>query len=117
MRRPEQEIQKAVFAHLKQRGAPGVFFWHPFSGGYRRPIEAKIYKSLGAIAGLPDVMVLKDGVLYGLELKALRGSLTVKQDETLRKMAEAGAIVDAVRGLNAALIWLEMHGLLRRAAA
>jgi hypothetical protein len=113
LKRLEQEIQKSVFAHLKQRGAPGIFFWHPFSGGYRRPIEAKIYKSLGAIAGLPDVMVLKDGVLYGLELKATRGRLTDNQKATLDKMEAAGAITGAARGLDDALFWLEQRGLLR----
>ena len=65
----EQQIQKAVFDHLKTRAVPGAFFWHPFSGGFRRPKEAAIYKGLGALAGLPDVMVLRAGQLYALELK------------------------------------------------
>jgi hypothetical protein len=38
----EQQIQKAIFSHLKNRGVPGAFFWHPFSGGFRRPKEAAI---------------------------------------------------------------------------
>jgi hypothetical protein len=50
----EQQIQKSVFAHLRARAVPGALFWHPFSGGFRRPKEAAIYKGLGAIAGLPD---------------------------------------------------------------
>jgi hypothetical protein len=65
----EQQIQKAVFSHLSQRGAAGIFAWHPFSGGYRRPKEAAIYKGLGAIAGLPDVMVLHNGRLFCLRAK------------------------------------------------
>jgi hypothetical protein len=47
-----------------------IFAWHPFSGGYRKPIEAAIYKGLGARAGLPDVLVLHNGRVFGLELKA-----------------------------------------------
>jgi hypothetical protein len=52
----EQQIQRDIFQHLRARAVPGATFWHPFSGGFRRPKEAAIFKRLGAIAGLPDVM-------------------------------------------------------------
>jgi hypothetical protein len=32
---PEAAIQRAVFVHLRTRGAPGVFAFHPPNGGYR----------------------------------------------------------------------------------
>jgi hypothetical protein len=69
----EQQIQKAIFAHLKQRAVPNAFFWHPFSGGFRKPKEAAIYKGLGAIAGLPDVIIVKDGRIFAIELKTHAG--------------------------------------------
>jgi hypothetical protein len=52
--RPEDSIQRAVFEHLRVRGAPNVFAFHPANGGYRRPVEASILKGLGVYAGVPD---------------------------------------------------------------
>ena len=108
----EQQIQKTVFEHLRMRGAPGVFAWHPFTGGYRRPKEAAIYKGLGARAGLPDVMVLHQGRLFGLELKAEGGRATDKQLETIAALREAGAFTAIAEGLDRALAVLESWGIL-----
>jgi hypothetical protein len=99
----EQQIQKCVFEHLRARGAPGIFAWHPFSGGYRKPIEAAIYKSLGVRAGLPDVMVLHNGKLFCVELKKEGGSATPKQIETIAAMEAAGAFTCIAEGLDRAL--------------
>jgi hypothetical protein len=109
----EQQIQRCVFQHLRERGAPGVFAWHPFSGGYRRPKEAAIYKGLGAIAGLPDVMVLHNGKLFCLELKKEGGRATPKQLEAIATMEAAGAYCCIAEGLDRALAVLEGWGLLR----
>ena len=111
--RPEQKIQKAVFDHLKARGVPKIFYFHPFNGGKRSAIEAAIYKSLGARPGLPDVMVIKNGMTYGLELKANKGKLTDIQTETIFLMSHAGACVSYAVGLDAALAKLEEWELLR----
>jgi hypothetical protein len=113
----EQQIQKAVFANLKQRGARGIFAWHPFSGGYRRPKEAAIYKGLGAIAGLPDVMVLHNGKLFCLELKREGGRATDKQLECIAALREAGAFTCIAEGLDRALACLKAWGLLRGRAS
>lgn len=110
----EQQIQRAVFAHLRARGAPGIVAWHPWSGGFRRPKEAAIYKGLGVIAGLPDVMVLYQSRLYGLELKRpkSRGATEI-QLKTLAALDAAGAFTCVAEGLDRALAVLEAWGLLR----
>lgn len=109
----EQAIQKAVFAHLRTRGALGIVAWHPFSGGYRRPAEAAIYKSLGVRAGLPDVMVLHWGKLFCLELKKVGGRQTEQQIECLGELAAAGAYTCVAYGLDAAIRCLESWGLFK----
>jgi hypothetical protein len=113
----EQQIQKCIFAHLRARGAPGAFFWHPFSGGYRRAKEAAIYKGLGAIAGLPDVMIVHQGRLYCIELKAEGGRLRDAQQNVLIKLREAGAMATHAHGLDQALRILEGWKLLRGAGS
>ena len=106
-RRPEQQIQRAVFAHFRARSAPGVFAFHPANGGYRRPLEAKILQGLGVTSGLPDVIAVKDGRCYALELKA------EGQEHVLIKLREAGAMATHAQGLNQAIRVLEGWGLLR----
>jgi hypothetical protein len=110
---PEQQIHRAVMQHLRARGQPGVFAFHVPNGGKRSPIEAAIFKSLGVVAGIPDVLIIKQGRLYALELKAAKGKLTQAQMLTHTQMQAAGAIVATAVGLDAALEQLEVWGLLR----
>jgi hypothetical protein len=88
---PEAQIQRCVFQHLRARGAPGVFAFHPANGGYRKPVEAAIMKGLGVVAGVPDVIAIKDGRVFCLELKAEGGRATDNQLECIAALREAGA--------------------------
>lgn len=115
--RPEDQIQRAVFQHIHQRGAPGVFAFHPANGGSRKPIEAAIFKGLGVVAGVPDVIAIHQGRAYALEIKADEGRLTLRQVSTHAALHIAGAKVATTYGLDAALRQLEQWGLLRGAAA
>jgi hypothetical protein len=109
----EAAIQRAVFAHLRARSAPGVFAFHPANGGYRKPIEAKILQGLGVRAGVPDVVAIHQGRTYALELKADGRRATQKQLETIAAMGAAGAYTCIAEGLDRALAVLEARGLLR----
>ena len=66
---PEAQIQRAVFQQLRLRGAPHVFAFHPANGGFRTAIGGAIMKSLGVVAGTPDVNLIRDGRVFELELK------------------------------------------------
>lgn len=111
-RRPEQAIQKAVFAHIKTRGAPGLFAFAVPNGGYRRPIEAAILKSQGVVPGVPDIVLIHKGRAFGLELKAPGGRMTERQLAAHAAMDEAGAFVCVAEGLDRAIRILEAWGLL-----
>jgi hypothetical protein len=78
-RSPEATIQRAVFAHLRARGAPGLFAFHPANGGYRKPAEAAIMKGLGVVPGVPDIIAIHQGRCYAMELKAEGGRPTETQ--------------------------------------
>ena len=111
--RPEQAIQRAMFQHLAWRSAPGVFAFHPANGGWRSRIEAAILKGLGVRAGVPDVIAIKGGRTYALELKSPGGRLTAAQSIAHAALRAAGASVVTTYGLDDALAQLERWGLLR----
>jgi hypothetical protein len=110
---PEAQIQRAVFEHLRLRGAPDLFAFHPANGGYRKPIEAAVLRGLGVHAGVPDVITVHEGRRYAMELKTERGRLTAVQKSAIAALERAGAITAVCHGLEAALHTLERWGLLR----
>ena len=91
--RAEQQIQRAIVQHLRQRSAPGVVFLHVPNGGKRKPIEAAIFKSLGVCAGASDLLLWDTGRSFALELKAPGGRATEAQLEFLADMKRAGALI------------------------
>jgi hypothetical protein len=70
-------------------------------------------KGLGVRAGVPDVIVIKDGRTYGLELKAEGGRATPKQLESVAAMEAAGAYCAIAEGLDRALACLEAWDILK----
>jgi hypothetical protein len=109
----EAAIQRAVFEHLRLRGASDVFTFHPASGGWRSRTEAAILKGLGVRPGVPDVIAVKAGRTYALELKAPAGRLTPAQRDAHAALRAAGAAVAVAYCLDAAIEQLESWGLLR----
>lgn len=114
MKRPEQEIHKAVVAHLNWRSMPGVFFFHPANGGRRSKIEGAIFKGLGVKSGVPDLIIFYKAQIFGLELKASLGRLSPSQRLCMNAMEVAGARVSIASSLDEALVTLECWGVLRR---
>jgi hypothetical protein len=106
-----------VFQHFAVRSAPGVFAFHPANGGYRKPIEAKILAGLGVRAGVPDVIAIKDGRCFALEIKAEGGRLSEAQEQALIALRDAGATAVHAHGLDQCLRLLEAWGLLRGRAS
>ena len=114
---PESAIQKAVFQHLAARSAAHTFSFNVPNGGWRSPIEAAILKGQGVVPGVPDLIVIKDGLPFGLELKADGGKLSENQARAIAQMEGAGATVAVAEGLEAAIRQIEAWGLVRGVAA
>lgn len=112
----EDHIQAALCQHLAVRAAAGVVYWHTPNGGARRPAEAGRFRALGVKAGIPDLLLLRHGQLFGLELKAIGGRLSARQVETLEQLEHAGAMTAVAYGLDEALMQLTSWGLLRNSA-
>jgi VRR-NUC domain len=113
----EQQIQRAIFQHVKQRGAPDAYVFAVPNGGYRRPIEAAIMKGLGVTPGTPDIVAIRDGKVFALELKTETGRATDAQLAAIEAIRRAGGFATVCYGLNRALACLEAWGILRGRAA
>jgi len=111
--RPEQDLQRSVSDHLQWRGVLKLFWCHYPAGGHRSPIEAKIFRSLGVVPGVPDLLLVQSSEPFALELKSEHGRLTPIQIETQDRMRVAGVTVATVAGIDAALKQLSEWELLR----
>ena len=95
----EAAVHVAVIEPLRRRCRPGMHGHHPATGEPRDAGTARKLQRLGARAGLPDILLLIDGKLHGLELKCDRGGrLSPEQRAMHRELTAAGAIVVKPRG-------------------
>ena len=112
-RTTEEAIQRDVVRHLQVRAAPGTLYWHTPNGELRHKGTAGKLKAMGTLAGMPDLMLLRNGELYALELKRDGGRLSDAQRLRLEQLAAAGAQTAVAYGLDAALKVLKGWGLIR----
>lgn len=110
----EAEVHKAVVTHLTDRGERNIFWFHPANGGKRSWNEGKSFKAMGVVAGVPDIIIIKGGEVFGLELKATGGAVRPSQRLVHAAMQEAGARTAIAKGLDEALVTLEVWGILKR---
>jgi hypothetical protein len=110
----ETQIHKAVVQNLVRRGEPNVFWFHPANGGKRSWSEGKSFKAMGVVAGVPDLIILKGGECFALELKAPGGRIQPSQRLCQAAMQDAGVKTATAKGLDEALITLEVWGILKR---
>ena len=90
--------------------APEIIIFHPANGGWRTKTEAARFKAMGALAGIPDLMlVLPDGRAAFWECKTDKGRASPAQAEIFARLAALGHHAAIVRGINDArreLAWL-----------
>src|SRR5882757_7171450 len=118
---PESDLQRAVLAHLRMRGAAGLVYFHVPQGnklgGARSAkgiaIQGSINKGLGVRPGVSDLILLRGGKFFALELKVAARTPTVEQLAFLADVNAAGGYGAWCQGLDRALAILETWGLLR----
>lgn len=77
---PEDDLQRFVVDLLRAKAFPDVIWFHPPNGGGRSKAEAGIFKALGVLAGVADIVIIyakAPGAF--LELKSSKGSLNASQ--------------------------------------
>jgi hypothetical protein len=110
---PERQLQAALIERLAWQKPPGVWWAHYPAGGRRSRVTGAILKGMGAKAGVPDLLILSHGKLFGLELKAGRNGLSPAQVATHSEMRAAGAVIGTAGTLDDAIAILSEWGLLR----
>jgi len=113
----EDDIQRAVFDHLRRRGVPGHIALHLKNGGVHQATKGQRINNakMGVKSGASDVYVLYAGKSYFLELKAegKRVEPGSDQDKFLQRVWDQGGVAGWAAGLDNALKHLEAWGLLR----
>lgn len=89
----EQEIQKQCLTYLV---ASGYFAWKNHMGG----MKVGGAKVKNPAAGSPDLMAIKDGKFYAIEVKTATGKVSEHQYKWLMKAHQHGAIAMVVRSLD-----------------
>jgi hypothetical protein len=110
---PEATLQRSLVDHLRWCARSDVWWTHLANGGYRRPIEAAIFKSLGVQPGAPDLLIVRAGQALFIELKAPGRKLSPLQVECHEALRRAGATVETADNIDQALASLRRLGVLR----
>lgn len=108
----ELQIHIALIQHLRYRARKGVVYFHAANGERREKRDAAKLKAMGTVAGVPDLVLIKDGRTYGLELKTSKGRVSPEQKHMLAQFEAAGAYTAVAFGLDAAIAILTSWGIL-----
>lgn len=90
----ESEIQNTILAYLKYRR---VFHWRQNSGAGMMKQGAGMRFIRFGINGAPDIFAIKDGIIYGLEIKSKIGVQNPNQKEFQKEFEKAGGVYSLVR--------------------
>ena len=112
---PERDLQRALVKHLQVRCKPDVLWWHTPNGGGRDVREASQLKLMGTLAGVPDLLFLRNGSLFSVELKAPKAKLQLSdtQQDFQDRFVKAGGYPWLANDMDSALMFLSHSDLLR----
>ncbi len=95
----EGEFQEAVADHL-DLVLPDDAWWTTFPAGGGGKVRGAILKRRGLKAGVPDILIVQRGRLYGIELKAPKGTVSGAQTNTHADLVAVGVPVAVCRTLD-----------------
>jgi hypothetical protein len=109
---PEDALQKALVDYLDLALPDDAMYFAVPNGGKRLAREAARLKSLGVLAGIPDLCIIWRGTVIFLELKApKRGSLTTVQRDVHHRLLFCGVPVWTIRKVEQAEYLLRGAGM------
>ncbi len=108
--KPEQALQIQIVNTLRVC-APDVLVFHVPNGGKRNVREAKRFKEMGVVAGIPDLICLWAFKNIGfIEVKAGRGTTTDRQAEIHDRLDDMHFHVAVAWSVSDALALLSRWG-------
>lgn len=111
MKRPEEALQRAITDYL-DASLPSSAWWCAIpNGGGRSKAEAGILKATGVKAGAPDLIIVWDGIFFGIELKAPSGRLSDNQKAACDMIVRAGGFYTVIRSLDELEVYLIAQGV------
>lgn len=123
MKRPEQEFQISLVSGLRKLLPSGWLLHHSPNGGYRTQVEAAKFRTMGVVAGWPDLILVGPGKVVFMELKAppktlaygkpskAVAALSDAQLSVIKTLAGAGWPVLVVRSIDEAVDALKALGV------
>lgn len=90
----EKETQKAVLEYLS---AKRIFHWRNNTGAMKTASGGFI--RFGAV-GSPDIFAVHNGIVYGLEIKDLKGKLSADQVSFGLDLRKAGGVYEVIRSID-----------------
>jgi hypothetical protein len=111
----EYQIQIALIQQLKLLGRPDMTYFHCPSGGKRSPREAALFKALGVVPGVSDLIFfwpIKNALF--LELKTGKHFMTPEQLVFQERMRAVGFFTEWTNTLDDAIAILRRYELLGR---
>lgn len=109
----EDQIQKYVVAALRASARPDVVYWHTPNDAKRSWGNVSRLKAMGMLAGIPDLILCRNGETFFLEIKASGGRLSDNQKNIHAKLAATGFPVMVGYGQDECLSFLSHSDLLR----
>lgn len=104
MKHIETDLQKACVLWFRYSFPQySQLFFHIPNGGKRNIIEAKKFKDLGVVAGVPDLFlcVARHGYNgFFIEMKAQKGRLSENQKEIIEKLRKENYKVSIINNLD-----------------
>jgi hypothetical protein len=107
---PEADLQKQLFDAMRVLMPHGAFYTHfPMGGGGFW--HGMRMKRLGAVRGVPDVLIIWEGKTFWLELKSPDGTLSLEQRCVGEDLRKAGCRVEVARSVGQALGHIRSFGI------
>ena len=97
---PEQALQYECVKWMKRHLAKEVVFFHVPNGGKRSRREGAIFKAIGVVAGVPDLIIAWPGCVVAIELKEGKGTASKEQEAMHERLKAVGWLVFEVRSLE-----------------
>lgn len=116
VKHPERIFQQELVVKLEEV-IKGDVEWTHFPAGGGGLVRGVFLKKMGLKRGWPDLIFLRDGTLYCLELKAENGKLSEQQQYRQNRLKGCGALVDTAWDIAGALSTLKEWGLIKERKA